>query len=397
MRVYLDHAATTACDNEVMQAMQPYWQTKFGNPSSPYGMGGEAEEALQTARQQVADLIGGSRDEIVFVGSGTASDNMAVKGVAFKWQNRGRHIITTQIEHPAVLESCRWLNKQGFEITYLPVDAWGVVQLSELRKAIRDDTILVSVMHGNNEVGSLQPIEQISKITREKGVYLHVDAVQTGGSVPIDVKKLGVDLLSLSAHKLYGPKGVGVLYIRKGVTLDPWLHGGQQENRWRASTQNVPGIVGFGRAAELARERMTKDSVRMATLRAKLQNGLVSRIPDIKINGHPTDRVPNNLNISVVGVEGEGMVLYLDTAGVMCSTGSACSSHNLQPSHVLLAMGLKHEVAHGSLRFTLGRETTTQQIDYVLEVLPPIVSRLRSMSPLVQTQAGQPKIMVGAH
>lgn len=384
MRVYLDHAATTPCDSEVIEAMQPYWQVKFGNPSSPYRLGGEAEEAIEQARAKVAGLIGADSGEIVFTGSGTASDNVAVKGVAFKWQKRGRHIVTTQVEHPAVLESCRWLEKQQFEVTYLPVDEWGVVRVSDVAKAIRADTILVSIMHGNNEVGSIQPIEQISQVTRARGVYLHVDAVQTGGSIPIDVKKLGADLLSLSAHKLYGPKGVGALYLKKGGTLDPWLHGGQQENRWRASTQNVPGIVGFGRAAELAGERMAEDSERMVRLRDKLMDGLLNRIPDLKINGHATVRLPGNVNVSVAGVEGEGMVLHLDAAGIMCSTGSACSSHNLKPSHVLIAMGIRHEIAHGSLRFTLGRSTTAAEIDYVLEVLPTIVEKLRVMSPLVQ-------------
>jgi cysteine desulfurase len=386
MRVYLDHAATTPCDPEVIEAMQPYWQVKFGNPSSPYRLGGEAEEAIEQARAKLASLIGADSGEIIFTGSGTASDNVAVKGVAFKWQKRGRHIITTQVEHPAVLESCRWLEKQHFEVTYLPVDEWGVIRVGDVAKAIRADTILVSIMHGNNEVGSIQPIEQISQVTRERGVYLHVDAVQTGGSIPINVKNLGVDLLSLSAHKLYGPKGVGALYLKKGGTLDPWLHGGQQENRWRASTQNVPGIVGFGRAAELAGERMVEDSDRMVMLRDKLMDGLLNRIPDLKINGHATARLPGNVNVSVAGVEGEGMVLHLDAAGIMCSTGSACSSHNLKPSHVLIAMGIRHEIAHGSLRFTLGRSTTEAEIDYVLEVLPTIVEKLRVMSPLVQGQ-----------
>ncbi|OGY41915.1 MAG: cysteine desulfurase NifS [Candidatus Andersenbacteria bacterium RIFCSPLOWO2_12_FULL_45_8] len=384
MRVYLDHAATTPCDTEVIKAMEPYWQVKFGNPSSPHRLGGEAEEAIEQARAQVASLIGAESGEIIFTGSGTASDNLAIKGVAFKWQKRGRHIVTTQIEHPAVLESCRWLEKQNFKVTYLPVDEWGVVQVSDVAQVIREDTILVSIMHGNNEVGSIQPIEQISQLTSERGIYLHVDAVQTGGSIPINVKTLGADLLSLSAHKLYGPKGVGALYLKKGGTLDPWLHGGQQENRWRASTQNVPGIVGFGRAAELVCERIVEDSDRLLILRDKLRDGLLNRIPDIRINGHFTERLPSNVNVSVAGVEGEGMVLHLDAAGIMCSTGSACSAHNLQPSHVLMAMGIRHEIAHGSLRFTLGRSTTEEEIDYVLEVLPAIVEKLRVMSPLVQ-------------
>src|SRR3989338_8109235 len=348
MRVYLDHAATTPCDTEVIKAMEPYWQVKFGNPSSPHRLGGEAEEAIEQARAQVASLIGAESGEIIFTGSGTASDNLAIKGVAFKWQKRGRHIVTTQIEHPAVLESCRWLEKQNFKVTYLPVDEWGVVQVSDVAQVIREDTILVSIMHGNNEVGSIQPIEQISQLTSERGIYLHVDDVQTGG------------------------------------TLDPWLHGGQQENRWRASTQNVPGIVGFGRAAELVCERIVEDSDRLLILRDKLRDGLLNRIPDIRINGHLTERLPSNVNVSVAGVEGEGMVLHLDAAGIMCSTGSACSAHNLQPSHVLMAMGIRHEIAHGSLRFTLGRSTTEEEIDYVLEVLPAIVEKLRVMSPLVQ-------------
>lgn len=387
MRIYLDHAATTPCDPEVVAAMEPYWQEKFGNPSSPHQLGGEAEEAIEQAREQVAKLIGASNEEVVFTGSGTESDNMAIKGAAFKWQSKGKHIVTSEIEHPAVLESCRWLARQGFEVTYVPVDEEGIIDPEDVKRAIKEDTVLVSVMQGNNEVGSLQPIEQISEVTRERRIYLHTDAVQTGGSVAIDVKRMGVDLLSLSAHKLYGPKGVGALYIRKGVVLDPLLHGGEQERRWRAATQNVAGIVGFGRAAQIVRAGMLEESERLLKLRGRLMYGLQNRIPEVKINGHETWRLPNNVNISVAGVEGEGMVLHLDAQGIMCSTGSACSSHNLKPSHVLMAMGMKHELAHGSLRFSLGKDTTEEQVDQVLEILPAIVHKLRVMSPLVRERA----------
>jgi len=385
-KIYLDHAATTPCDPRVVEAMQPYFSDRYGNASSPYSLGGEAEEAIEGSRKEVAGLIGVSEEEIVFTSGGSESDNTAIKGVAFKLRKQGRHIITSQIEHPAVLESCRWLEQQGWEVTYLPVDQEGLVDPQAVAEAIKSETVLVSIMHANNEVGVIQPIEAIGKITRQRGVYLHSDAVQSIGSVPVDVDKLGVDLLSMSAHKLYGPKGVGALYVRKGTLVDSLIHGGEQERRRRASTENVAGIVGFGRAAELAGERITDERERLISLRDELWRGLIGRLKEVRLNGHLVNRLPNNLNVSVARIEGEGMVLHLDEVGIMCSTGSACSSHNLQPSHVLLAMGLPHELAHGSLRFSLGRSTTKKHVDKVLEHLPPIVEKLRAMSPLISKE-----------
>jgi cysteine desulfurase len=382
--IYLDYAATTPVDPAVVQAMIPYFHDAFGNPSAIYSYGQEAKSAIEKARSSVASLIGARDEEIVFTSGGTEADNFALKGVAFANQKKGNHIITSSIEHHAVLESCKFLAKMGFKITYLPVDHFGLVNPDAVKKAITDKTILISIMHANNEIGTIQPIAEISKIAREADVYLHTDAVQTAGHIPTDVNELGVDLLSMSAHKLYGPKGVGALYIRKGTKLMTFMHGGGQERGRRASTENVPGIVGFGKAAELVQPELNKEMERVAGLRDKLIAGILKQVDHIHLNGHPVKRLPNNVNISVEFVEGESMCLNMDMAGICASTGSACSSASLEASHVLLAMGLDPVQAHGSLRFTLGKWTTNEEIDKVLEILPRIVTKLRAMSPLVK-------------
>ena len=381
-QIYLDYAATTPADPAVVQAMLPYFHDAFGNPSAIYSYGQEAKNAIEEARAKVARLIGARDDEIVFTGSGTEADNFALKGVAFANRSKGNHIITSSIEHHAVLESCKFLGKMDFKITYLPVDSYGLVDPEDVKKAITDKTILISVMHANNEVGTIQPICEISKVAKEAGVYFHTDAVQTAGHIPSNVKELGVDLLSMSAHKLYGPKGVGLLYIKKGTKIMPFLNGGAQERGRRASTENVPGIVGFGKAAELAGRDIDSEAARITRLRDKLITGIQKNIEHIKLNGHPVKRLPNNVNISVEFVEGESMCLNMDMAGICISTGSACSSTSLEASHVLLALGLDPVKAHGSLRFTLGKWTTEEEIDKVLETLPRIVAKLRAMSPL---------------
>ena len=382
--IYLDYAATTPADPAVVQAMIPYFHDAFGNPSAIYSYGQEAKSAIEKARSSVASLIGARDEEIVFTSGGTEADNFALKGVAFANQKKGNHIITSAIEHHAVLESCKFLGKMGFKITYLPVDKYGLVDPDQVKKAITDKTILISIMHANNEIGTIQPIAEISKIAREAGIYLHTDAVQTAGHIPTDVNELGVDLLSMSAHKLYGPKGVGALYIKKGTKLVTFMHGGGQERGRRASTENVPGIVGFGKAAELVQPELNKEMERVTGLRDKLIAGILKQIDHIHLNGHPVKRLPNNVNISVEFVEGESMCLNMDMAGICASTGSACSSASLEASHVLLAMGLDPVQAHGSLRFTLGKWTTNEEIDKVLEILPRIVTKLRAMSPLVK-------------
>lgn len=381
-RVYLDYAATTPTDPSVVEAMLPWFSDGFGNPSSIHSWGQEAEGAIEEAREKVAGLIGANLEEIVFTGSGTEADNFAIKGVAYANQHQGNHIITSSIEHHAVLESCKFLEKRGFRATYLPVDEYGLVDPEEVRRAITDETILISVMHANNEIGTIEPIAEIAAIAEERGINFHTDAVQIVGHLPVDVDELKVDLLSMSAHKLYGPKGVGALYIRKGTRIVPFMHGGEQERGRRASTQNVPGIVGFGKACEIAQEEMGEEAERLRTLRDRLIRGILECLDHARFNGHPTQRLPNNVNVSVEFVEGESMLLNLDLAGIAASTGSACSSSTLEPSHVLLALGLSQELAHSSLRFSLGRGTTEEEIDYVLEKLPEIVERLRAMSPL---------------
>lgn len=380
--VYFDYAATTPCDPEVVAAMLPYFSDRFGNPSSMHAFGQETKGAVEEAREGIAAFLGAAPGEIVFTSGGTESNNMAVKGVAHARRGKGNHIITSPIEHHAVLEPCHFLEKEGFEVTILPVDGDGLVDPDDVRRAVTDKTVLISIMHANNEIGTIQPIAEIGKIARERDVYFHTDAVQTLGHLPFTVNDLNVDLLSASAHKLYGPKGVGLLYVRKGTRLTPFMHGGEQENKRRASTHNVPGIVGFGRAVELARGSLEKEVRDLTAWRDKLIRGFQEKMDQVKLNGHPTQRLPNNVNISIAHVEGEGMLLSLDMLGIACSTGSACSSASLAPSHVLMAIGLPHELAHGSLRFSMGRPTTAADVDHLLEVLPPVVAKLRAMSPL---------------
>ena len=386
--IYLDHAATTPAHPEVVEVMQQYFCEKFGNASSVHSMGRDARAAIEKARDLVAGLLGAKSEEIVFTSGGTESNNTALHGVALANQKKGNHIITTKIEHHAIIEPCQFLEKQGFKVTYLPVDKQGLVSPDDVAKAMTDKTILVSIMHANNEVGTIQPIEEISQIirqaTRDSGqtTYFHTDAVQTVGAIPVDVDKLGVDLLSLSAHKFYGPKGVGAIYIRKGTKLVPFMRGGAQERHRRASTENVPAIVGLGKAAELAKVELAARQKHLIVLRDRLSQGLLDKIPEVTLNGHPTKRLPKNVNVSVKYIEGESMLLNLDMEGIAASTGSACSSGSLEPSHVLTAMGLAPEVAHGSIRFTLGRMNTQADVDKVLEVFPKIVEKLRAMSPL---------------
>ncbi len=382
-KIYLDYAATTPADADVVKAMLPWFSERFGNPSSLHAFGQDAKRAIEAARDGIAQFIGAGQDEIVFTGSGTESDNSALKGVAAAMAGKGNHIITSAIEHHAVLETCKYLEENGCRVTYLGVDGGGLVDPEDVKRAITDDTILISVMHANNEIGTIQPIREISRIARENGIYFHSDAVQTVGNIPVGVDELGVDLLSASAHKLYGPKGVGFLYIRKGTRIEPLLHGGEQEKRRRASTQNVPGIVGFGRAVEIAAGRMTAEGERLAALRDKFIEGVLARIDSVHVNGiwSPGERVrrlPNNVSLCFDRTAGEALVISLDMIGVSCSAGSACTTTRVEPSHVLTALGLEQALAHGSVRFSLGRDTTDEQIDYVLEKLPGIVKRLRS-------------------
>jgi cysteine desulfurase len=388
--VCFDYAATTPCDQEVVAAMLPYFSDRFGNPGSMHAFGQETRGAVEESRERIAAFLGATPGEIVFTSGGTESNNMAIKGVAYARRGKGNHIITSQIEHHAVLEPCHFLEKEGFEVTILPVDSDGLVDPDDVRRAITDKTILITIMHANNEIGTIQPIAEIGRIAKGKGIYFHTDAVQTLGHLPFTVNDLNVDLLSASAHKLYGPKGVGLLYVRKGTRLTPFMHGGEQENRHRASTPNVPGIVGFGRAIELAQGSLGKEVQDLTAFRDKLIKDFRDKMDQVKLNGHPTQRLPNNVNISVACVEGEGMLLSLDMLGIACSTGSACSSASLAPSHVLMAIGLPHELAHGSLRFTLGRPTTAADVDLLLEVLPPVVAKLRAMSPLYRQDGKVP-------
>lgn len=386
-KIYLDYAATTPTHEDVVAAMQPYFNEIYGNPSSLHQFGREARKAVDAARLKVAALIKAKPEEIVFTSGGSEADNFALKGIAFTNRERGNHIIVSKIEHHAILESAHFLEAQGFTITYLNVDTEGRVNPEDVKKALTPKTILVSIMHANNEIGVIQPIEEIAKIVKDHQAYFHTDAVQTAGALEIDVEKLGVDMLSLSAHKFYGPKGVGALYIKKGTRIKPFMHGGGQERRRRASTENVPGLVGFGKAAEIVVAEREKWVAHLKPLRDKLLEGILSKIPDSMINGHREHRLPNNVNVTIKFVEGESMLLNLDMEGVGCSTGSACSSGSLEPSHVLRALGRTHSESHGSLRFTLGRHTTAEDIDYVLEVLPRIVQKLRDMSPLYKKGA----------
>jgi cysteine desulfurase len=381
-RIYVDHAATTPIRSEVLEEMMPYLTERFGNPSSIYSYGREAKKAIEEAREKVAKAIGADPLEIYFTGSGTEADNWAIIGTAFANRNKGNHIITSSIEHHAVLHTCEYLEKQGFSVTYLPVDEFGMVKLETLKKSINDRTILVTIMHANNEIGTIQPIKEIGEFLKEKDITFHTDAVQTVGKIPVNVKDLKVDMLSLSAHKIYGPKGIGALYIRKGIKIHPYIHGGAQERKRRAGTENVAGIVGLGKAIELAISNMEGQREYLTSLRDKLIKGIQEKIPYVRINGHPTQRLPHNVNMCFEFIEGESLLLNLDMKGICASSGSACTSGSLEPSHVLLAIGLPHEIAHGSLRLTLGKDNTQEDVDYILEVLPQIVNKLRDMSPL---------------
>jgi cysteine desulfurase len=387
-RVYMDHAATTYTKQEVLDEMLPYFKEIYGNPSSVHGFGREARKAVDLARERTAAALNASPDEIYFTSGGTEADNWAIKGVAWANKERGNHIITTSIEHHAVLHTCQYLEKMGFEVTYLPVDSYGLVYPEQVKEAITDKTILISVMFANNEIGTIEPIKEIGQIARERGIYFHTDAVQAVGHIPVDVKEMNIDLLSLSAHKFYGPKGVGALYIRKGVKLHPFIHGGAQERNRRAGTENLAGIVGLGKAIELAVANLEESSKRLTAMRDRLISGVLNTIENVRLNGHPTKRLPGNANFSFEFIEGESLLLSLDMKGIAASSGSACTSGSLDPSHVLLAIGLPHEIAHGSLRLTLGDDNTDEDIDYVLEVLPGIVQKLREMSPLFAQNKG---------
>ena len=381
-RIYMDHSATTPLDARVLQAMLPFFSEKFGNASSLHSFGLEAKEALEDSRERVAKLLGADPEEIVFTSGGTESDNLALKGTARRNRELGRHIITTQMEHPAILETCRKLEKEGYEVTYLPVTSEGLVEPAALEAAIRPDTILISVMHANNEVGTIQPIEEIGRIAAEKDIYLHSDAVQSVGKIATDVNALGVDLLSLSAHKLYGPKGVGALYIRRGTKIESIMQGGGHERGLRSGTENIPGILGLGRAAELCRERMNADGQKLTELSARLAGEVLEKIKDAWVNGSMKRRLPGSLNFGFKYVEGESLLLFLDSKGIAVSTGSACSSHKLEPSHVLLSLGLKPEECHGSLRITMGRSNTEEEVDYVASCIVEAVDRFRGISAL---------------
>jgi cysteine desulfurase len=395
-RIYIDHNATTPLRKEVLETMLPYLREEFGNPSSLHSLGVRARRAVESAREQVASALGAQPNDILFTGCGTESDNQAIKGVAFANRSRGDHVITSAVEHKAVLETCHYLEKQGFRVTTLPVDRYGSVDPDQVAQAITDQTVLVSVMFANNEVGTIQPVAEIAQVCHARGVPFHTDAVQAVGKLPIDVEALGIDLLSLSAHKLYGPKGIGALYVRKDVQIDPLLHGGHQEGGLRAATENVAGIVGLGQAVQLRLGEMEAEAKRLTGLRERLSQGLQARIEHIHMNGHPTRRLPGTLSVCFDFVEGEAIILGLDLAGVAVSSGSACTSDAPEPSHVLLAMGMLPNRAQGAIRFSLGRENTEADVDHVLEALPPIVERLRTMSvfspdsPLEETTSAAP-------
>lgn len=382
-KVYMDYAATTYTKPEVLEEMIPYFTKSFGNPSSLYSMSDTPRKAVDEARGKLAKAINAEKNEIFFTAGGSESDNWILKGIAFGNKNKGNHIITTSIEHHAVIHACNFLEQNGFEVTYLNVDEYGFISIEELEKSIKDTTILVSVMFANNEVGTIQPIKEIGEICKKKKVYFHTDAVQAIGHVDIDVKAMNIDALSMAAHKFYGPKGIGAMYLRKGIKIENLIHGGGQERGKRASTENVPGIVGIGKAIELAVNDLKDEAKRLSYLRDKLITGLMENIPHTKLNGPKGDkRLPGNVNLSFIGIEGETILLDLNDAGIYASTGSACASGSLDPSHVLLSLGLPHEVAHGSLRLTLGFGTTEEDVDYALKVIPEIVARRRAMSPL---------------
>lgn len=381
-KIYFDHNATTPVDEEVFEAMLPFLKDEWGNPSSIHWAGRGPRKAVDEAREKLAQFLNCQPVEIVFTSSGTEGDNHAIKGVVYSKKAKGNHIITTKVEHPAVLNTCKYLEKNGFEVTWLGVDSQGMLDLDELKKAIRPETTLITVMYANNETGTIFPIEEIGNIAKEHGVIFHTDAVQAAGKLPLDMKSLNVDLLTLSGHKLYGPKGIGALFMRRGMKLVPIIHGGHHERNRRGGTENVSGIVGLGKAAEIAARDMDKETTHLTKLRDRIEAGLTEKIPHVYLNGHPTERLPNTVNLSFEFVEGESLLLNLDMKGIAASSGSACTSGSLEPSHVLIAMGLTHELSHGSLRFSLGRSNTTEDVEYLIEELPPIVERMRAMSPL---------------
>jgi cysteine desulfurase len=386
-RIYMDNAATTKVTGPVLEAMLPYFTEVYGNPSSIHGFGRDARKALDHAREQVAKALGADPQEIYFTGCGTESDNWAIRGGAYARKPKGKHLITSAIEHHAVLHTMAQLEVEGFEVTYLPVDADGLVNPQDLEKAFRPDTTLVTIMMANNEIGTIQPIAELAKITKAHGALFHTDAVQAIGSIPIDVKSLGVDMLSLSGHKFHAPKGVGALYLKKGVKINPLMHGGAQERKQRPGTENIASIVGMGVAIERAAATIEQRNAYLIPLRDRLIEGILHNIPDVRLNGHPTKRLPNNANVSVRYIEGESLLLSLDLVGVAASSGSACTSGSLDPSHVLLAIGLPHEIAHGSLRFSLSEDNTMEEVEYVISELTKIVERLRAMSPLFAAKA----------
>lgn len=382
--IYMDNAATTPVKKEVLEEMMPYFTEKYGNPSSVYSLGNISKRAVESAREKVAKVLHADKREIFFTGGGSEADNWAIKGIAFGNKDKGNHIITTRIEHHGILHTCEYLQKNGFEVTYLDVDKYGLINLENLKNAITDKTILISIMFANNEIGTIQPIKEIGEIAKENKIYFHTDAVQAIGHIDINVKELNIDLLSLSAHKFYGPKGIGALYIRQGVKIDPLISGGGQERNRRAGTENVPGIVGMGKAIELAYENLDGHNDKLIKLRDSLIEKIQSNIPYVRLNGHPTYRLPGNVNMCFQFIEGESLLLSLDMEGIAGSSGSACTSGSLDPSHVLLAIGLPHEIAHGSLRLSLGDFNTEEELDYVVEKLIKIVDRLRRMSPLYE-------------
>ena len=382
-KVYVDHGAGMPLDSRVLEAMKPYFLADYGNPSSSHSYGNSAKEALAASREKVARLVAAEKSrDVIFTSGGTESNNLALKGVAFRNREKGNHIITTAIEHMSVINVCKYLQKQGFEVTYVPVDTQGVVDVEKLKAAITDKTILISVMYANGEIGTIQPIREIGKLARENSVLFHVDAVAAAGKVPINVKEENIDLLSVSSNDMYGPKGVGALYIKQGTKLVPIDQGGGQENGLRSGTENIPGIVGMGKAAELAQTEMESEGKRLTGLRDKLIKGVLGKIDYSFLNGHPSQRLPGNANLRFSYIEGESLILGLDLYGIQVSSGSACTSKTLEPSHVLTAIGLPHEVAHGSLVFTMGKQNSEDDVNYILEVLPDVVNRLRALSPL---------------
>lgn len=384
-KIYLDHNATTPTHPEVVEAMLPFYRENFGNASSIHSFGRATRKAVEEAREKIADFLVARPEEIIFTSGGTESDNLAVKGAVYANRGKGNHIITSSIEHHAVLNTCKFLEKKGYRVTYLPVDEYGVVSMDELKKEVSDETVLITIMYANNEVGTIEPVEEIGKIARQKNILFHTDAIQAVGKIPIDVNKLNVDFLSLSGHKIYGPKGMGILYIRKGTKIEVLVHGGHHEKYRRAGTENVPAIVGLAKAVEIASRDMKKENEKLRKLRDKLYNGILKKIKNVKLNGHPENRLPNTLDVSFKYVEGESIILNLDMEGVAVSSGSACTSGSLAASHVLLAMGLDHATAQGSIRFSLGKGNTRKDIDFVVGILPGIINRLREMSPLYKS------------